>query len=143
MRWLLLAVPVAAVTASAVTATATASASASPIPAVQGETISLLAVTDDARAAVTADFGGALRLWPTLDGKREPVVLVGARARELAIARDGDGDGADLVVADLDAAGHLEILRTDALGAARSRARVPADRPFVSVTAVGDGFVAV
>src|SRR5690242_9609340 len=34
-----------------------------------------LAVTEDGTAAVSVDVAGSVRLWPALDGTREPVVM--------------------------------------------------------------------
>src|SRR5262245_60147358 len=57
------------------------------ITAPHGSRIVNVAVADTGDAALTADVLGELRLWPTLDGTREPVVVRGPRARQLAIAR--------------------------------------------------------
>ena len=77
-------------------------------------------MSDDGGAAVTQDAVGGTRLWPTLDGSLEPIVVHAAPARELAIGRDGS----NFVIATLDAAGALELLRIAATGESRSRAQV-------------------
>src|SRR5205814_1864529 len=53
--------------------------------------IRLIAATDAGDAALTADDLDELRLWSTLDGRHEPVVVRGPVARQLALGRDGDG----------------------------------------------------
>lgn len=106
-----------------------------PITSRHGASIAIIAVTDAGDAAVTADTGGALRLWPTLDGTREPVVVTGPPPHALDVASDGDG----LVIANQDAAGGLELVRLDARGQVRSRARI-ANEPValeVELTSAG------
>ena len=70
----------------AVTAPSTA---APPQRAAHGAHIEITALTDDGRRGVTQDALGGTRLWPTLDGSLEPIVVHAAPARELAIGRDG------------------------------------------------------
>lgn len=99
-----------------------------------------LAVTDDDRAAVSADRRGGMRLWPSLDGAHEPVV-VDARldAQQLAIARDGD----ELAVAAVGAMGQLVVLRLTAGGRVVARAELDLGRPVVALRAVAGGFIAL
>jgi hypothetical protein len=93
--------------------------------------IATVAVADHADAAITADETGELRFWPALDGTREPVVIRGRAASDLALARDHDGH----LAAVLDAAGGLELLHIAATGALRSRQIVPADPRFEELAA--------
>lgn len=113
-------------------------AAAESIPAVHGSAIAALAVSQDGRVAVTVDQLGATRLWPALDGTIEPVVVAAGHPAKLAIARDGD----HLVVAALDRAGSLEIIAVRPTGAGIWRSPVDETRPFVSVVATLDSFVA-
>jgi len=108
------------------------------IAAIPSFDAALATATEDGTAAVTANTSGAIRLWPSLDGSREPVVVVGPRPVALAIARDGQ----DLALADLDLAGSLDVLQLSASGEPRSRAHIQAPRPFTAVVAVTTGFVA-
>lgn len=62
-----------------------------PITGMHGAAIARIAVTDAGDAAVTADTTGAIRLWPALDGTREPVVVSGSPPHALDVAHDGDG----------------------------------------------------
>ena len=94
-----------------------------------GSAIALVAVTSAGDAAVSADTNGALRLWPTLDGTREPVVVVSQLPRALRISHDGDG----FLIANHDVAKGLELVRLDARGAVRSRARIAAEPPIEAV----------
>src|SRR6185312_2501949 len=82
-----------------------------------GNAIDIVAATADGRAAVTQDAEGNTRLWPTLDGTAEPIVLRIAAAAELAIARDGDA----VLVGSLDPAGGLQLLRVARDGTPRVR----------------------
>ena len=93
--------------------------------------ISVIAVTDDASAAFTLDDNNDLRFWPTLDGTREPVVVRGRPAIELAIAHERDG----YVAALLDTASGIEIVRLAKDGATRGRQLLPAEPGFVEVAA--------
>jgi len=88
-----------------------------PITGAHGGAINAIALTADGRAAVTGDATGGLRLWPTLDGTREPIVVSAAAADALAIARDGSG----FALAVTDAADHVELIRLDNRGHVRSR----------------------
>jgi sarcosine oxidase gamma subunit len=66
-------------------------ASRAAIEAPHGGQIIALAVAPDGKSAVTADQLGGLRLWPALDGSREPLVVDMPHPRDLAIASHGDG----------------------------------------------------
>src|SRR6184192_590488 len=66
-------------------------ASRAAIEAPHGGAISTLAVTPDGTAAITADQLGGMRLWPVLDGSREPLVVDLPHARDLAIGTRADG----------------------------------------------------
>ena len=82
-----------------------------------GSAIDIVAVTADGRAAVTQDAEGNTRLWPTLDGSAEPIVVRIAAAVELAIVRDGDL----FLIASLDPAGGLQLVRIASDGTPRTR----------------------
>jgi len=88
-----------------------------PISGTHGAAIAIVAATSEGDAAISADVHGAIRLWPALDGSREPVVLHAGQPSELAIARDGDG----FVVANIDVAKGLELVRIDREGRVRER----------------------
>src|SRR4051812_25908816 len=92
-----------------------------------GVAIRALAVTDDGQVAVTADVSGSVRLWPSLDGKRQPVIVTAGAPVALAIEHDGD----DLAIAGVDAAGTLELIRLTVGGEAISRVTLELDRPVV------------
>ena len=85
--------------------------------------VQLVATTDRGDAALSVDNHGAVRLWPALDGSIEPVVVHAAAPKQLALARDGTG----LVAAILDDAGGVELIRFDARGGLRGRAKLPPD----------------
>src|SRR5258708_5331563 len=78
-----------------------------PLAAPHGGQIEVIAITERGDAALTVDSFSEIRLWPTLDGTHEPVVVHGPDPRQLALGRDRDG----LVAAILDGAGGVEILR--------------------------------
>lgn len=91
---------------------------APPITGTHGAAIAMFALATEGDAVISADEHGAIRVWPTLDGTREPVVVHTGMPRQLAIAHDGDG----LLVAILDVARGLELIRLDRDGRVRERA---------------------
>ncbi len=106
-----------------------------PITATHGAPIKRIAVTDDGRAAVTADQNGGIRVWPALDGSREPFVVTGAEPGALAIARDGDG----LVIADHDGARGVELIRLAPTGEIRGRAALDPDPAVLQIELTSGG----
>src|SRR5688572_19947114 len=88
-----------------------------PITGAHGGPINAIAVTSDGRAAVTADITGGMRLWPTLDGTREPIVIKAASPAALAIAHDASG----FAIAVTDSANQVELVRLDNKGEVRTR----------------------
>jgi hypothetical protein len=106
-----------------------------PLTAPHGGRIELVAVTDRGDAALTADSFAEIRLWPTLDGTHEPVVVRGPRAMQLALGRDR----AELFVAILDEAGGVELLRFDANGGLLGRAQLAAQPAIAQVVAISGG----
>lgn len=108
-----------------------------PLAAAHGAEIVALAATADGLAVASADRLGGLRLWPVLDGTREPVVITGSATRALTLARDGDG----FVIGTLDAAGGVHVIRTSAAGAVRGRTTVSGELPASEIVATADGLL--
>lgn len=108
------------------------------IAAPHGGSIVAVALTDAGDAALTADSFGLLRLWPSLAGDREPLVVRGGPARQLALGRDRGA----LVAALLDPAGGVELLRFDAAGAVIGRARAHAEPGFEELAFAGGAVLA-
>jgi hypothetical protein len=116
------------------------------VPAVQptirsahGGEIRQLAATEDGTAALTADDHGKVRLWPTLDGTAEPVVVPTVSPQALALARDRDG----FVLAALDAVGTVELVQLSPTGAVRGHVQLGGDAPVQHVVATSAGLLAV
>jgi hypothetical protein len=109
------------------------------MPAIHGAPISQLAVPEDGQAAVTADALGGIRLWPTLDGSHEPVVVHAPAPMQLAIAHAGD----ELGVAILDEAGALTVIRFDRDGRVLGRAQFIATAAVDEVIGTPHGFLAI
>jgi hypothetical protein len=98
--------------------------------------ITVLAATEDGEA-VSADRRGAVRLWPSLDGKREPVVVeAGVAAERLAIVRDG----AEIVIAAAGALGEVGVIRVGGRGEVVSRVSVDLERRLVALHPIAGGF---
>jgi hypothetical protein len=110
-----------------------------PLTAPHVATIRAIAVTDDGRAAVSVDRASSIRLWPALDGTREPIVIAGPSPAQLAIEHDGDGFSLALS----DEVGQLAVIRLDARGVPVARVHVDLARPIAALTATGRDFVAL
>lgn len=125
----------APVTPAATARLASARPPTAPLTAAHGPEIVTLDVTDDGAVAVSADRLGGIRLWPALDGSREPVVIHGAAPRALAVTRDGAG----LAIFVQDGAGGVEVIRTTAAGAVTGRGAVGGDQPASELVGTPDG----
>ncbi|HEY1816257.1 MAG TPA: hypothetical protein VGG74_28110 [Kofleriaceae bacterium] len=101
-----------------------------------GSPIAVAAVTDDGTAAVTGDSFGGIRLWPTLDGTREPLSVPGPAPRELAIVHDA---ARAFGLAIVDDAGTLTVVTIDASNRLRGERQVAT---VAGVTATADALVA-
>lgn len=110
----------------------------SVVTANHGAPITTIAVSEDGSVAATAD-GHSVRVWPSLDGKHEPVVVAMRTPLALAVARDGDA----IVTAGLDAIGQLELVRTSAEGAPVARLDVASSGPIRAIWATGIGMFAL
>ncbi|MBC7974501.1 MAG: hypothetical protein H7138_05900, partial [Myxococcales bacterium] len=106
-----------------------------------GAEIVTLATTVDGTAVVSADRLGGIRLWPSLDGSREPVVIQGTAPRSLTLARDPHKDGDGFVIGMLDAAGGVRLIRTSATGAVRERTNVTRDQPVLQIEHTSEGLL--
>ena len=106
-----------------------------PTSAPHGGQIEVIATTEHGDAALTVDSFSEIRLWPTLDGTHEPVVVRGPAPRQLALGRDRDG----LFAAILDEAGGVELLRFDASGVLLGRAQLPVEPAILQVIAIPGG----
>lgn len=108
-----------------------------PLTAAHGADITALGTTADGLAVATADRLGGIRLWPVLDGTREPVVIQGTPPRAIALLRDGDG----FAIGMLDAAGGVRVVRTTAAGRVRDRATARGEVPATEIAASAGGLL--
>src|SRR5450755_1107212 len=102
-----------------------------------GGPITHVAVTEKADAAVTVDNLGGLRLWPSLDGKREPVPFTVNGAEALAITHAGD----ELLVGVVDQAGAGHLVRFSRGGVQRGKIQLPGDVAIDQIAAVDGGML--
>jgi len=109
------------------------------ITSIHGLPIRMLAVTEDGTSAVTSDQKGNLRVWPALDGTREPVVVHGPVPIDLAIGRRNE----ELSIAIVDQAGSLTIVRLDREGRTLGHTQLADEQPVVELQATTQGFLAV
>jgi len=110
-----------------------------PLTGSHGAAIELVAISDDGSAVVTQDAIGGTRLWPSLDGKREPIVLGVQPATQLAIARSGDG----FVIASRDQGGGAEVVHLAATGTVKAHASIAPDPVIESIAIAPEGVLAV
>ena len=103
------------------------------IHAIHALPISMLAVSEDGTAALTSDQRGGLRVWPTLDGTREPIVLRGPVPIDLALGRAS----AQLVAGLVDQAGVLTLVHLDAEGHALDHVQASTDVLVLHATPQG------
>ncbi|MEZ4398642.1 MAG: hypothetical protein R3B06_01390 [Kofleriaceae bacterium] len=94
--------------------------------------ISATVLDRTATAAVSIDTRGAARLWPALDGSREPVALPVRGAGALDLARSDDG----FVVGAIDASGAPRLYRLDADGGLRGGSDLPAAPQAIGLVAL-------
>lgn len=87
-----------------------------------GGAISLVVLDPFGRGALTRDLVGGLRLWPALDGSREPLVVPVRDPRAMTLASD---DAGGWTLALLDAAGGARIVGVDASGKMQPLANLP------------------
>ncbi|HEY5921389.1 MAG TPA: hypothetical protein VIV11_06950 [Kofleriaceae bacterium] len=109
------------------------------ITSIHASVIVALAVTEDARVAISADAVRSVRLWPSLDGKHEPVVVEMRAPAALALARSGT----ELIAAGLDEAGQLELVKLTASGEAVKRLTIDTARPLLAIHATPSAFIAL
>ncbi len=78
-----------------------------------GAPITVIALSPDGKAAITRDTAGGVRLWPALDGSREPLVVPIRDPRTMALASDNAGGW---VAALVDTVGGARLISVDATG---------------------------
>lgn len=126
----------------AVATPAPVSAARATSPSVRGAphagSIREVSVTDEGDAALTIDDAGTVRLWPSLDGTREPISVVAPAAARAALVRDGDGWLAGL----LDDAGSAHLLRFARGGTVTAKAEVAGDVRIEQLVASRGGLLA-
>jgi len=84
--------------------------------------ITIVALDPSGRAAVSVDASGGVRLWPALDGSREPLVVPVQNPRSVTLASDGAGGW---IIALVDAGGGARIVGVDQSGAMQPLASLP------------------
>src|SRR5262245_1928021 len=109
------------------------------IEAPHGGMIVALATTDDGRAALSCDELGGVRLWPALDGSREPRVVDLPPPRQLAVGARPDG----FAIAALDEVGGIVVALVDGDGLTKTRATFPGDPPFTAIAMTELGLLAL
>lgn len=102
-----------------------------------GVPIAAVFATEDGGAVVSIDEANHARLWPSLDGAREPFVLPFAMATIAAIARDGDG----FAIAALDDSDGLELVTVTSSGVLTSHVKAGPEPGFSALIANDAGFL--
>ncbi|MEP6864464.1 MAG: hypothetical protein ABJE66_27830 [Deltaproteobacteria bacterium] len=102
-----------------------------------GGIINRVAVSEQGDAAVSLDNVGGLRLWPALDGSREPVPFSVNGADLLAISHVGD----ELLVGVLDQAGAVQLFRFSRTGVLHGHIQVSGDTEIDQLVAIEGGIL--
>ena len=101
-----------------------------------GTSIAMVEIAADGAGAISIDFAKHVRLWPALDGSREPVVVPISSPAQIVLHHDADG----FSIASIDTAGGVEILAIDNAGMLTRHASLGADPPYARVVTTGTGF---
>jgi hypothetical protein len=107
-----------------------------PPVSIDGARIQRIAITDQGDAAISVDALGGVRLWPSLDGKREPVQLAIPPPAHVAIAH---GNAGEWVASTIDQAGNGTLYRLSGDGAVRGVVAIPGDVAIVQLAALDGG----
>jgi hypothetical protein len=111
-----------------------------PPVSIHGGIITRVAITERADVALTLDTLDDARLWPTLDGTREPVQLELGQPRVATIAHAGSDE---LVIGVIDAADNASIVRVTRDGAIRGRVAIPGELAVTQLAAIDGGVIAI
>ncbi len=104
-----------------------------------GTRIVTVEVSADGAGAVSRDVETHARLWPALDGSREPLALPLISPSEIALHHDADG----FAVASLDTGGGIAILDIDNTDMLVHHVALAAEPAYADVLATGSGFLAL
>jgi hypothetical protein len=99
--------------------------------------IVMVAITEDVGAALSVDDLDQVRLWPALDGTREPVVVEYGPVSHVALARDGR----TLIAALVDQAGGGELIAFDAEGRLEHRVQLGGEPAIEQVVGFDGGIL--
>lgn len=84
--------------------------------------ITVVALSPDGKAALTRDTAGGVRMWPALDGSREPLVVPIRDPRSFAL---GPAEEGGWIAALVDSAGGARVIQIDAAGKMSPLASLP------------------
>ncbi|MFO7567575.1 MAG: hypothetical protein R6X02_33330 [Enhygromyxa sp.] len=97
--------------------------------------ITLIAAEPAGEAALTRDASGSVRLWPALDGSREPLIVPIRDPRSMALAARGEG----WTLALLDGAGGARVVGVDAAGQMQRLASLSPTDPLLELLVLPGG----
>jgi hypothetical protein len=100
--------------------------------------ITAIGISPDGAIAISSDELGGLRLWPALDGSREPLVVELPHPKQLAVAPRPDG----FMAVVLDDVGGLVVAHLDREGRTRSHATLPAEPRYDGIAMTEHGALA-
>jgi hypothetical protein len=105
--------------------------------AAHSATIDMIALAPDGTAAVTRDVGGSVRLWPALDGTREPIPLPARGVEHMTVASNKARTG--WTVAIVEASGQGTVLAVDRGGEAEVAVSLPPHDPLYEAHVIAGG----
>jgi hypothetical protein len=103
-----------------------------------GGVIVTLAASSDGTAVISADELGGVRLWPTLDGTKEPRIVEMPIPRQLALASRPGG----YTAVALDEVGGLYIAKLDDVGRQLAHTTLPAEPAVIGIAPTSVGLLA-
>ncbi|NVB79626.1 MAG: hypothetical protein HOV81_14615 [Kofleriaceae bacterium] len=104
-----------------------------------GTSIASVEISADGAGVVSLDAEAHARLWPALDGSREPLALPLTSPSKLVVHHDANG----FAIASLDTGGGIEILDIDDADMLVKKTTLAAEPPYAYVVATGGGFLAM
>ncbi len=105
--------------------------------AAHSASIDMIALALDGTAAVTRDGTGSIRLWPALDGTREPVPLPARGVEHMSVATNKARNG--WTVAVVESSGQGTVLAVDRTGEAQVVVSLPPFDPLYEMHVIAGG----
>ena len=97
--------------------------------------INAIAISMDGKAALSRDTVGGMRLWPSLDGSKQPFPIPARGAIKFSLVTDGS----DFVVGYVDSANAAHVIRVSASGKVKALMSTPPHKPVTQLELLPGG----